>query len=131
MFRAWVVWRQCRLERARLCSRAWGLLPLLYDEALSGRLSGVPRQLRFWGLFCVQIYVLDGHIPVRFEDFKSPLFLALVGFLVGKELLQECRSIKVVVRDFGVLENDRCPIVPAAVFGRMVTRRGRENLQDA
>src|SRR5262249_53674420 len=58
-------------------------------------------------------------------------FLALVGLLVGEQLLEERWRVEVVVCNLRVLEDDRGAVVPTAVFGGMVARCGCENLQDA
>ena len=65
------------------------------------------------------------------EDFEAALLFALVGVLVGKELLEERGGIESVVSDFGVLEDDGGAIVPAAVFGGVIAGSDREYLQDA
>jgi hypothetical protein len=77
----------------------------------------------------IQINILNRHVPVRVKDFEAMLLFALVGILVGKKLLEERRGIKRVVSDLGVLEDDGGAIVPAAVFGAVVARRGREYFQ--
>src|ERR1700731_1385874 len=68
----------------------------------------------------VEIEILDGQIPVRVEDFKAPLLFLLVGVLVGEELFQDRRGIKVIVGDLRVLEDDSGAKIPAAVFGGVV-----------
>ena len=35
----------------------------------------------------LQIHILDRQVPMRIQNFEAALFLFLVGFLVGKELL--------------------------------------------
>src|SRR5271157_3937777 len=68
---------------------------------------------------------------MRKQDFKAPLLFLGVGFLVGKELLLDGIVIKGIIGNSGVFENNRDPIVPAAIFGAMVTRRVHRHLQHA
>jgi hypothetical protein len=42
----------------------------------------------FAGLTRFQIDILDGYVPMSVQDLESSLLLALVGFLVGKQLSQ-------------------------------------------
>ena len=43
-------------------------------------------------LLRVQVEIFHRQVPVRVEDFEAPLLLALVGFLVGEELLDRAIS---------------------------------------
>ena len=98
---------------------------------LSARKSAATSNRAIRRATCVEIDVLDGHVPVRVENFEAVLLFPLVGVLIGKKLLEQRRGIEIVVSDFGVLENDGGAIVPAAVFGAVIAGSDREHFQDA
>src|SRR6266705_4488592 len=64
---------------------------------------------------------LTGRSQCANKDLKPPLFLALVGVLIGPKLLDE--RIFLRVRRGGnsrVLEADRNPVIPPRIFSHMV-----------
>ena len=65
------------------------------------------------------------------QDFKPALLFLLIGNLVRIKLLDDLRRVEVVVRYRRILEHDRDPIIPSAIFRRAVARLVRVNLQDA
>src|SRR3989442_14657000 len=71
---------------------------------------------------CFQIHSLEWQIPMRVENLEAPLLLALVGFLIRKQLLLYRVFVKSFISDRGVLENDRYSIIPAPVFSSVVAR---------
>jgi hypothetical protein len=71
--------------------------------------------------------VLDRHVPVGRKDLEAPLLDVLEPLLIGEEVLPDSCIERGVVGDDGILEDDRDPVVPAALLGGVGARRdGRE-----
>src|SRR5260370_35223894 len=83
------------------------------------------------GLVCVEVRVLDRKIPVRIQNLEAALFFSLVGFLIGKELLDQQGTVEIVVGDCGVLEDDGDAVIPAAVRLGVISRPGHSHLHIA
>src|SRR6266705_4934729 len=79
----------------------------------------------------VEVHVLDGQVPVRVENLETPLLFLLVRFLIRIELLDQRGAVEIVVGNRSVLEDDGHPVIPAAVFRRVIARRGHAYLQHA
>jgi hypothetical protein len=63
-------------------------------------------------------------IPVRCQDLESPQFLALVGFLIGPELLDQAIFVRIGGGRHGrVLIADGDAIVPARILGHVIRWR--------
>jgi hypothetical protein len=67
---------------------------------------------------------LIGRIPMRIQNFEASLFLFLVSFLIGIELLDHGGAVKIVVGDRGIFENDGDPVMPPAVLRGVIARAG-------
>src|SRR5260370_6920101 len=76
----------------------------------------------------LEVHILDRQIPVRIQDFKAPLFLFLIGLLIGIELLDHRGAVKIVVGDRRILEDDGDPVIPSPVFGRVAPCNGHAHL---
>ena len=79
----------------------------------------------------VEVHVLDGQVPVRVENLETPLLFLLVRFLIRIELLDQRGAVEIVVGNRSVLEDDGHPVIPTAVFRRVIARRGHAYLQHA
>ena len=77
------------VEAKRTAVSANGEKPLNNRDTDSLEIEFLPSSLRrVWLMvLLLQIHCFHRQIPVRVENFEPALFLALVGLLVGKELL--------------------------------------------
>src|SRR6266480_1114002 len=66
---------------------------------------------------------------MSFQDFEAALFFFFEGVLIGIELLDEHRAVKIVVGNGGILEGDGYSIIPSAVFGAVIPRNGHADPQ--
>src|SRR6266568_3086551 len=73
-------------------------------------------------LLCVERYLRQGQIPVRFQDFKTPLLFAFEGRLIGEELKLQCVLIDGCVSGLRVLEGDGHAIIPSFLLGHVEGR---------
>src|SRR6266566_1377565 len=69
-------------DRERCCTYAKQVTTESTEEFL--RADSYSLWLR---ITCFQIHSLEWQIPVRVENLEAPLLLALVGFLIRKQLL--------------------------------------------
>src|SRR5580700_2993048 len=68
--------------------------------------------------------IRDRQIPVPHEDFEAPLFFAFVGILIRPKLLDERFLVRICGRrDGGVLVTDGDAVIPATIFGGVVSGR--------
>src|SRR5271167_5021847 len=84
----------------------------------SGRCSFTQKTLG-----AAEVDVLDGQVPMGVEDLEAMLLFALIGLLIGEELLEQRLFVEAVIGGGGVLEDDGDAVVPAAVFGGVIARR--------
>src|SRR6202140_4813981 len=70
----------------------------------------------------LQIQCLYRQVPVRIENLKPALLLALVGRLIGPELLLQSIFLKRLIGHGGILEYDGYAVVPTPVFGSVIAR---------
>ncbi len=66
---------------------------------------------------------------MRLQYLEPSLLFALVRRLIREQLFEQRGAIEIVVGDGSILEYDRDAIVPAAVLGCMIARRGCRDLQ--
>src|SRR6266851_2923467 len=102
------------------------------DSDPVGKIRLLPERTSLWSASPrVEVHVLDRQIPVGIENFESPLFFLLVRFLIRIESLDQRGAVEIVVGNRGALEDDGHPVIPAAVFGHVIARRGHAYLQHA
>src|SRR5207245_1280926 len=76
-----------------------------------------------------QIHRDNRQIPVRFENLEAPLLFALKRVLIRKQFLQLGVG-KRFVQHRRVLPDERDPVVPAPIFGRVKARRLHGDLEN-
>src|ERR1700720_2533915 len=105
------------------CSESW--LAPSGSSLRSWRRRDMPRQGASLPnarpcLLLIQLYILDGQIPVSVEDFETTLFFFRISGLVGPKLLFQRVFVEGFIRNSRVFEDYGHAIVPAPVFGRVI-----------